>query len=147
VMECSPWRLEHFGAQIVKIVLGGLTCGLLFHGAAQTVTGVTAFIGNPTAQLFCLNAGYIRGGAKKLIFVIGIFLMTPRKIQRGDSFLTLIFDHSGNLPHLIKNGYIGPIYATHATADLVDVMFTRTRVTFRKRMRSSSIKKESPSWR
>jgi Cft2 family RNA processing exonuclease len=25
-------------------------------------------------------------------------------------------DHSGNLPHLIKNGYTGPMYATHATA-------------------------------
>jgi metallo-beta-lactamase family protein len=31
-------------------------------------------------------------------------------------------DHSGNLPHLVKQDYAGPIYATPATADLADVM-------------------------
>jgi metallo-beta-lactamase family protein len=31
-------------------------------------------------------------------------------------------DHSGNLPHLVKKGYRGPIYATHATAHLANMM-------------------------
>jgi metallo-beta-lactamase family protein len=31
-------------------------------------------------------------------------------------------DHSGNLPHLVKNGYDGSIYGTAATANLANVM-------------------------
>ena len=31
-------------------------------------------------------------------------------------------DHAGNLPNLTKQGYEGPIYATHATADLGSLM-------------------------
>ena len=31
-------------------------------------------------------------------------------------------DHSGNLPNLVKNGFRGPIYTTHATAHLDNIM-------------------------
>jgi metallo-beta-lactamase family protein len=31
-------------------------------------------------------------------------------------------DHSGNLPNLVRNGYHGPIFATHATAHLSNIM-------------------------
>ena len=31
-------------------------------------------------------------------------------------------DHSGNLPNLVKQGFDGPIYCTHATADLLEYM-------------------------
>jgi metallo-beta-lactamase family protein len=31
-------------------------------------------------------------------------------------------DHSGNLPNLVRQGFAGPIYCTHATRDLIEVM-------------------------
>ena len=31
-------------------------------------------------------------------------------------------DHSGNLPHLVKNGYHGPIYTTPASAHLANIL-------------------------
>ncbi|MCD4690050.1 MBL fold metallo-hydrolase, partial [bacterium] len=31
-------------------------------------------------------------------------------------------DHAGSIPTLVKLGYTGPIYATHATVDLCDIL-------------------------
>jgi metallo-beta-lactamase family protein len=35
-------------------------------------------------------------------------------------------DHSGSLPTLVKRGYAGPIYATHATVDLAGILLRDT---------------------
>jgi metallo-beta-lactamase family protein len=48
---------------------------------------------------------------------------TPKAIEFV--LLTHAFiDHSGLLPRLVRMGYRGPIYATPATCDLLEVMLT-----------------------
>ena len=91
-----------------------------FHGAAQTVTGSQHLLEINGATLL-LECGLYQGRREETYFRNQNFPYDPRKIDAVILSHAHI-DHSGNLPHLIKNGYTGPIYATHATADLADVM-------------------------
>ncbi len=91
-----------------------------FHGAAQTVTGSQHLLEINGATLL-LECGLYQGHRAETYFRNRNFSYDPRKIDAVILSHAHI-DHSGNLPHLIKNGYTGPIYATHATADLADVM-------------------------
>lgn len=89
---------------------------LTFFGAAGTVTG---------------SMYYLRVGRKDILFECGLYQgkrkesykrnrRLPFDIRRLDAVILshAHIDHSGNLPNLVKNGYDGPIYATHATRDL-----------------------------
>ncbi len=91
-----------------------------FHGAAQTVTGSQHLLEINGATLL-LECGLYQGRREDTYVRNQNFSYDPRKIDAVILSHAHI-DHSGNLPHLVKNGYTGPIYATHATADLADVM-------------------------
>lgn len=91
-----------------------------FLGAAQTVTG--------SQHLLEING-------RKLLLDCGLY-QGPRQeaARRNTNFHFAVkeldavilshahIDHSGNLPNLAKNGYVGPIHAQRATADLCRVM-------------------------
>ena len=65
--------------------------------------------------------GCFRDDGAKPTNGIETFLSTQTKIDAVILSHAHI-DHSGNLPHLVKHDFRGPIYATKATADLADVM-------------------------
>jgi metallo-beta-lactamase family protein len=93
---------------------------ITFHGAAQTVTGSQHLL-EVNGKRLLLECGLHQGRRKEAIRRNRNFPFNPLKI---DAVLLshAHIDHSGNLPHLIKKGYRGPIYATDATAHLANIM-------------------------
>jgi metallo-beta-lactamase family protein len=93
---------------------------LMFHGAAQTVTGSMHLlrIGETIVSMDC---GLFQGRRAEAIDRNTKFPVPPRAI---DSVLLshAHIDHSGNLPQLHKRGFTGRIFATEATTDLCEIM-------------------------
>ncbi|MGW8225148.1 MAG: MBL fold metallo-hydrolase [Anaerolineales bacterium] len=93
---------------------------ITFHGAAQTVTGSQHLVEVNGARLL-LECGLFQGRRKESFERNRNFPYDPGKI---DAVLLshAHIDHSGNLPHLVKKGFRGPIYTTDATAHLANIM-------------------------
>ena len=91
-----------------------------FHGAAQTVTGSRHLI-HINGHRLLLECGLYQGHRKDTYDRNRNFPFNPTEVDAVILSHAHI-DHSGNLPHLVKQGYDGPIYATEATARLTDVM-------------------------
>lgn len=91
-----------------------------FHGAAQTVTGSQHLL-DVNGHRLLLDCGLFQGRRKEMYKRNRSFAFDPLKVDAVILSHAHI-DHSGNLPHLVKNGYAGPIYATDPTRDLADVM-------------------------
>lgn len=93
---------------------------ITFHGAAQRVTG---------------SAHLLEVGPHRILLDCGLFdsdRLDPDGPNRQLSFdpraLDAVIvshghnDHIGRLPCLVREGYLGPIYCTRATADITNVM-------------------------
>ncbi len=93
---------------------------LSFHGAAQTVTGSMHLVEVNGSRLL-LDCGLFQGRRKESILRNRTF---PFDVTKIDAVILshAHIDHSGNLPNLVKQGFNGPIFATHATANLTDLM-------------------------
>ena len=91
-----------------------------FHGAARTVTGSQHLIEVNGSRLL-LECGLFQGRRSETYQRNRSFPFDPRKIEAVILSHAHI-DHSGNLPHLVKQGCEKPIYATQATVELADVM-------------------------
>ena len=93
---------------------------ITFHGAARTVTGSQHLI-EINGKHLLLECGLFQGRRKEAFQRNRSFPFDPRKV---DAVLLshAHIDHSGNLPHLVKKGFRGPIYATDATAHLANIM-------------------------
>jgi len=91
-----------------------------FHGAAQTVTGSQHLL-EVNGSRILLDCGLFQGRRSE---TYERNLNLPYDPLKVDAVILshAHIDHSGNLPHLVKCGFRGPIYATKATADLADVM-------------------------
>lgn len=91
-----------------------------FLGAAREVTGSCYLIETADTR-FLVDCGMVQGGREAPARNRKSFAFDPRSID----FVLLThahIDHSGLLPKLTRAGYRGPIYATEATADLLQVM-------------------------
>jgi metallo-beta-lactamase family protein len=93
---------------------------LSFLGAAQTVTG-SQYLINLNGHSLLLECGLYQGKRAEAYERNRNFTFDPRQLNAVILSHAHI-DHSGNLPNLVKNGYRGQIYTTHATAHLSNIM-------------------------
>ncbi len=93
---------------------------ITFHGAAQTVTGSRHLI-TINGHRVLLDCGLYQGRRKHTYERNLNFPFQPSKVDAVILSHAHI-DHCGNLPNLVRQGFDGPIHATHATAHLTDIM-------------------------
>jgi metallo-beta-lactamase family protein len=89
-------------------------------GAAREVTG-SCYLVEVDNTRFLVDCGMHQGGDREEARNFEPFPFDPK----GLDFVVLThahIDHSGRLPRLVKKGFSGPIYATPATCDLVEIM-------------------------
>ncbi|MEZ4984625.1 MAG: MBL fold metallo-hydrolase [Saprospiraceae bacterium] len=92
-----------------------------FCGAAREVTGSSHLLTLEDGFTILLDCGLYQGNDKDMKHFNDEFLFDPANID------CLILshahiDHTGRVPKLVKDGYEGPIYATHATRSLCSIM-------------------------
>ena len=91
-----------------------------FLGAAQEVTG-SCYLVRTDRVKFIVDCGLFQGGAESYRKNLAAFQFEPKALD----FVLLTHahtDHAGLLPRLSAFGFKGPIYATDATVDLLQVM-------------------------
>lgn len=93
---------------------------LEFIGAAQEVTGSKHLI-HANGKKILLDCGMFQGRRKEAAKKNADFGFNPAEIDAVVLSHAHI-DHSGLLPLLVKQGFKGPIYCTHATRDLCHYM-------------------------
>lgn len=92
-----------------------------FIGAAGTVTGSNHLLRTDSGKIV-LDCGMFQGKRKEAFELNRTFdFYNPKDIDAVILSHAHI-DHAGNLPNLVKKGFRGPIYCTHATKDLCDIM-------------------------
>lgn len=91
-----------------------------FWGAAHTVTGSMHLI-ESGRQRVLLDCGLYQGRRAEAWKRNSEFPFSPSRLDAVVLSHAHI-DHCGNLPHLVRAGFHGPIYCTPATRDLIAVM-------------------------
>src|SRR5947207_8813579 len=92
-----------------------------FWGAARAVTGSMHLV-EAAGRLILLDCGLTPRGRTELN-APPQFPFDPHAVDAVVLSHAHI-DHCGNLPHLVRQGFDGPIYCTAATRDLTDVMLS-----------------------
>ena len=91
-----------------------------FHGAAHTVTGSQHLLEINEKKLL-LDCGMYQGKRAEAYARNVNFKYAPNSVDAVILSHAHI-DHSGNLPNLVKQGYEGNIFVTHATKDITSTM-------------------------
>ena len=92
-----------------------------FCGAARNVTGSAHLITLDDGKKILLDCGLYQGHSSKMEELNREWFFKPSEID----YVVLShahIDHSGRLPQLVKDGYRGHIYSTHATRSLCAIM-------------------------
>jgi len=93
---------------------------LLFHGAAEEVTGSMHLL-EVDGRWVALDCGLFQGRRAEADAKNRTWAVPPREIS-AVLLSHAHTDHSGRLPLLVKAGFDGPIYCTPATRDLCAIM-------------------------
>lgn len=92
-----------------------------FCGAAGTVTGSSHLLTLDNGKTILLDCGLYQGAEPKYENFNQKFLFNPADID-----IVILshahIDHCGRLPKLVKDGFNGRIYSTHATRDLTAIL-------------------------
>jgi metallo-beta-lactamase family protein len=93
---------------------------ITFHGAVQTVTGSQHLL-EVDGRKIMLDCGLFQGKRKES------FERNRSEFCQGKDIDCLVLshahiDHSGRIPCLVRNGFVGDIFCTSATRDLCAVM-------------------------
>ena len=94
---------------------------IVFHGAAQTVTGSKHLITLNTGKKYLLDCGLFQGMGRETNELNRTWGFEPREVN----YLILShahIDHCGLIPKLIKDGFEGNIYCTPATRELAMIL-------------------------
>jgi len=92
-----------------------------FIGATETVTGSKHLIQTDKGFLVLLDCGLYQGLGKETSIMNRNLDLDPKKINAVILSHAHI-DHSGNLPLLVKQGFLGTIYCTPPTLKVVEVL-------------------------
>jgi len=97
---------------------------LTFYGATGTVTG-SRFLLELNGKKFLIDCGLFQGKKEIRLKNWDPFPVPPSEIDAV--ILTHAhIDHIGYLPRLYKDGFDGPVYCTHSTADLAQILLKDT---------------------
>ncbi len=92
-----------------------------FCGAAQQVTGSAHLLTLSNGYKILLDCGLYQGYKKEMKNFNENWLFDPAEVDCMILSHAHI-DHSGRIPKLVKDGYSGPIFCTHATRSLSAIM-------------------------
>ena len=93
---------------------------LQFLGAARSVTG-SKFLLRASGQEALIECGLFQGLKELRQRNWAPLPLDPAKVD-GVLLTHAHIDHTGSLPRLIKQGYQGPVYCTHATRELLGLL-------------------------
>jgi len=93
---------------------------LQFFGAAREVTGSMHML-TVSGKKILLDCGLFQGHRKEAYEKNSHLPFDPASVDVMILSHAHI-DHSGNIPQLVKQGFTGPIFCTHATQDLANIM-------------------------